>query len=150
MLRWYLERYDDRRERIDGDIAFMLLSESLKISGYKIDVDKAREVLLLFFSSLSYYFHIHPTEYADFGKFAIYRSTEPHKLLTVESMHGYTASEIYNYYKEGGLNIEAIEGMVTTFVKGLSSHAQYAEAETNERINRIKSLAKKREEQNKI
>lgn len=150
MLRWYQERYDDGRQKVGTELLAQILIESLKISGINIPPKVALDTLFLFLSGVNYYFYLHPEQYVDLGRFALYRSSEPDNLIRIDSKEGQTAETIYDYYKRGGLLFEEMGEVLKAFAKGLISSAHESEKSTLEDIEKVRNLVSQRKaEENK-
>lgn len=116
MLKFFKDDYADGREPIDMTLLENIFSETLKISTGVILTDvEYKKALLLLFAGINYYFYLHPEQYIDFGKFVAYRSIDIKNLWTIEAKDGENANTIYDYFKNGGLEIEELKQLVLEY-----------------------------------
>ena len=120
MLKHLSDTYSDQRTPVDSGILYNFLIEILRMSAkITLPEDTCHKVVLLFLSSIGYYFYLHPEQYVDFGRFVAYRSTDLKNLWTIESKEYEDASTIYDYFKNGGLETEEMKRLVKQFAQGL-------------------------------
>ena len=116
MLKFFKDDYADGREPIDMTLLENIFSETLKISTGVILTDvEYKKALLLLFAGINYYFYLHPEQYIDFGKFVAYRSIDIKNLWTIEAKDGENANTIYDYFKNGGLEMEELKQLVLEY-----------------------------------
>lgn len=116
MLKFFKDDYADGREPIDMTLLENIFSETLKISTGVVLTDvEYKKALLLLFAGINYYFYLHPEQYIDFGKFVAYRSIDIKNLWTIEAKDGENANTIYDYFKNGGLEMEELKQLVLEY-----------------------------------
>lgn len=150
MLRYgnFKDDYAKGRTPIDTGLLENILRESVKIVNGKEfeNHDDYRKVITLLMSGISYYFFLHPEQYVDFGKFVAYRSADIKNLWTIESKETENAESIYEYYKQGGLQVEEIKTLVRNYALGLLEDSISRSNKLSNDITSIKNLIRHDEE----
>lgn len=141
MLKYFKDSYSDGRSPIDTGLLASILQESLKLSG-KVEVSKevCYGVISLLFSGINYYFYLHPEQYIDFGKFVAYRNIDLKNLLVVEAKEPENANSIYEYYKNGGIQIDILKGLIDDYALNLFLNSIKDEEKAKEDIEKLKGL----------
>ena len=126
MLKYFKDEYAEGRSPIDLGILESIFSETLKLASPNVDmntVNVAKSVRLLL-ASISYYFHLHPEQYVDFGKFVAYRGVDLKNMWIVEAKAGETADSIYQYMKNGGIEVDELRDIITQYSSDLLVHSK--------------------------
>lgn len=138
MLRFFQDKYSDQRSPIDMGLLENILRETLKITS-TVDVDEVnlKKTVLMFLAGINYYFFLHPEQYVDFGKFVAYRGIDLKNLWVMEVKDGETAESIYNYMKQGGIDVEEVQKIVQDYTSDL---LDYSTKRVEELTDELKGL----------
>ena len=131
---------------MDDKFLSMFLTSLLKGQGINVGIEQSRTIALRFIAGIAYYLYSNPQIYLDLGKYAIYRGCRLDNLLTVEAKNGENAQSIQDYYEAGGLQLEQLQGMITTFAKGLLTSASESQQDALDEIAKIEQLTSQRKQ----
>lgn len=142
MLKYFKDNYEEGRRPIDLSILEGIFAETMKIASPNVDistVDVCKSVRL-FLASLSYYFHLHPEQYVDFGKFVAYRNIDKNNMWTVEAKAGESADSIYQYMKNGGIEIDELRSMIKQYSSDLLMYSKEQIDNLSDSMEKINEL----------
>lgn len=141
MLRFFSEDYSSGRQPIDMGLLVNILAETMKITAnVNMSESDCKKTILLFLAGINYYFYLHPEQYVDFGKFVAYRGVDKRNLWTMEVKPGETAHTIYDYFKQGGLEVEEVQQIVQEYTTDLLDYSTERMSKLTKDISNIESL----------
>lgn len=141
MLKYFKDNYEDGREPVDAGLLSSILRESIKITSGNdaLNIDCYKTVLL-FLAGVNYYFYLHPEQYVDFGKFVAYRNVDLKNLWTLEVKDNESAKTIYEYFKNGGLEVEEIQNLVKEYVSDTLDYSSKRVQEVSGDIEKMSAV----------
>ena len=147
MLKYFKDEYTDGREPVDFGILAAFLEETLRLtSNVEVREINCSKTVLLFLAGINYYFYLHPEQYVDFGKFVAYRSIDMKNLWTLEAKDGETAQTIYEFFKNGGLEMEEVKRIVESYATDLLQNSTQKLTELSEDIDKLGNIVSQDDE----